>query len=57
VGLGGQKMCPTLTFGFANIEIALANLLYHFHWKTPHGGNPCELDMTKAYGHYDTKKD
>ncbi|KAL6634363.1 hypothetical protein ACP70R_027034 [Stipagrostis hirtigluma subsp. patula] len=40
----GRRMCPGITFSNANIEIALASLLYHFDWKAE------ELDMTEKFG-------
>jgi cytochrome P450 len=46
----GRRICPAISFAQANIEIALASLIYHFDWKLPTGVKPEELDMTASCG-------
>lgn len=46
----GRRMCPGMLFGLTNIELPLAQLLYHFEWELPYGMNPKDLNMTETYG-------
>ncbi|RLN16879.1 putative Cytochrome P450 71D11 [Panicum miliaceum] len=45
-----RRICPGINFANANMEIALASLLYHFDWKLPVGVKPEKVDMTEVFG-------
>ncbi|KAI4371235.1 hypothetical protein MLD38_019497 [Melastoma candidum] len=47
---GWRRICPGINFALANIELPLAQLLYHFDWETADGKKPEELDMTESFG-------
>ncbi|PKI36131.1 hypothetical protein CRG98_043478 [Punica granatum] len=48
---GGRRICPGINFGIANIELPLAQLLYHFDWDFGDGKrSPEELDMEETFG-------
>ncbi|KAJ3675460.1 hypothetical protein LUZ60_004502 [Juncus effusus] len=46
----GRRMCAGISFGLANMQLALASLLYHFDWELPDGVRREELDMAESDG-------
>ncbi|KAK9108252.1 hypothetical protein Syun_024263 [Stephania yunnanensis] len=47
---GGRRICPGMTMGVLNVELALANLLYCFDWKLPSGMKVEDIDMEEEGG-------
>lgn len=46
----GRRVCPGIDFGVANVELALANLLYSFNWELPSGMKKEDIEMYDAPG-------
>lgn len=46
----GRRGCPGITFGMAEAELVLANVLHWFDWKMPNGASGDDLDMEDVYG-------
>ncbi|KAI5397334.1 hypothetical protein KIW84_063230 [Lathyrus oleraceus] len=53
----GRRMCPGIAFALPNVELPLAQLLYHFDWKLPNDMKNEELDMTESFGITAERKD
>ncbi|GAV68381.1 LOW QUALITY PROTEIN: p450 domain-containing protein, partial [Cephalotus follicularis] len=45
----GRRICPGMSYALPNIQLPLAQMLYHFDWKLPND-MPEELDMTEEFG-------
>ena len=45
----GRRICPGMHYGISVVELALANLLYHFDWMIPNGKSE-DLDMLESFG-------
>ncbi|KAK4482486.1 hypothetical protein RD792_009645 [Penstemon davidsonii] len=46
----GRRRCPGFTLGIAQVELAIANLLYSFDWKLPHGVTEDDIDIETEPG-------
>ncbi|XP_071924482.1 tabersonine 16-hydroxylase 2-like [Coffea arabica] len=46
----GRRICPGIAFSQPVIQLALAQLLFHFDWKLPGEMKQEELDMTAKFG-------
>ncbi|KAJ4730210.1 Cytochrome P450 [Melia azedarach] len=47
---GGRRICPGISFATANIELGLAQMMYHFDYKLPNGKSLEDLDMNENFG-------
>ncbi|XP_071681328.1 indole-2-monooxygenase-like [Lolium perenne] len=47
----GRRICPGINFAIVTVEIMLANLMYHFDWKLPHGSaREGGISMAESFG-------
>ncbi|KAH7652950.1 Costunolide synthase protein [Dioscorea alata] len=46
----GRRICPGMLMGVLNVEIALANILYHFNWELPSGMCYKDIDISEIFG-------
>ncbi|KAL0349123.1 UNVERIFIED_CONTAM: cytochrome [Sesamum angustifolium] len=52
----GRRVCPGIALGIAEVEVALANLLYSFDWELPTGMVEEDVDMDSSPGVVTHKK-
>jgi cytochrome P450 len=52
----GRRICPGMSLGVASLEIILANLLFSFDWKLPHGLVVEDIDIEMLPGITQHKK-
>jgi cytochrome P450 len=52
----GRRICPGMSLGVASIETILANLLFSFDWKLPHGLVIEDIDIEMLLGITQHKK-
>ncbi|XVF03640.1 hypothetical protein REPUB_Repub05bG0010500 [Reevesia pubescens] len=53
----GRRICPGILFAVPNVQLPLAQLLFHFDWKLPNGMKQENLDMTEVFGLSVKRKD
>ena len=53
----GRRICPGILFALPNVELPLAQLLFHFDWKLPNGMEQEDVDMTEVFGLTVRRKD
>ncbi|XP_065859393.1 cytochrome P450 726A27-like [Euphorbia lathyris] len=46
----GKRICPGIAMVVANVELIIAEMLYHFDWKLPDGAQSGSLDMSESFG-------
>lgn len=46
----GRRGCPGINFSIPLVELALANLLFHYNWSLPEGMLAKDVDMEEALG-------
>ncbi|KAL0322771.1 UNVERIFIED_CONTAM: cytochrome [Sesamum angustifolium] len=46
----GRRICPGMYMGLANVELAVANLLYFFDWELPPGVQAQDIDTDSPLG-------
>ncbi|XP_020538525.1 cytochrome P450 71A1 [Jatropha curcas] len=44
----GTRVCPGMSYAYAEVEYAIANLLYWFDWELPDGARVEDLDMSEV---------
>ncbi|GJN41232.1 hypothetical protein PR202_gn00578 [Eleusine coracana subsp. coracana] len=46
----GRRGCPGIAFGIRLVELALANMLYHFNWDLPNGQDLESFELVESSG-------